>query len=146
MYCSRTYNFYHDLPVPARQRSTKKATAAEKTAIANAQKEEERRVKVEAIEKELDELESFSDGCEDISLIGVQVTSAQYGIGVVVAQDVNKIDVQFPEIKKSFILSKKYPARPRFEDDETIVDAFTEYGERMDKINSLKRQLDRLIV
>ena len=69
-----------------------------------------------------------------------------HGIGVVIAQDVNKIDVQFPEIKKSFILSKKYPARPRFEDDETIVDAFTEYGERMEKINSLKRQLDRLIV
>lgn len=99
---------------------------------------------VAALEQELDELESFSDGCEDISLIGVQVTSAQYGIGTVVAQDVNKIDVQFPELKKTFILSKKYPSRPRFEDDETIVDAFTEYGERMEKIKSLKRQLDKL--
>ena len=144
MYCSRTYRFYHDLPVPARQRSTKKVSAADRAAIENAQKEEERRAKIETIEKELDELESISDGCEDISLIGVQVSSAQYGIGSVVSQEVNKIDVQFPEIRKTFILSKKYPSRPRFEDDETIVDAFTEYGERMDKINSLKRQLERL--
>ena len=62
MYCSRTYSFYHDLPVPARQRSAKKITAAEKAAIVDAQKEEERRAKVKAVEKELDELESFSDG------------------------------------------------------------------------------------
>ena len=144
MYCSRTYSFYRDWPVPARQRSTKKVSAAEKTAIINAQKEEERQAKVAALEQELDELESFSDGCEDISLIGVQVTSAQYGIGTVVAQDVNKIDVQFPDLKKTFILSKKYPSRPRFEDDDMIVEAFTDYGERMDKIISLRRQLERL--
>ena len=144
MYCSRTYSFYHDLPVPVRQRSTKKASAADRTAIENAQKEEERRAKIEAIEKELNELENISDGCEDISLIGVQVSSTQYGIGIVVSQEVNKIDVQFQELSKTFILSKKYPSRPRFEDDETIVEAFTEYGERMDRINSLKRQLDKL--
>ena len=97
-----------------------------------------------AIEKELDELESVSDGCEDISLIGVQVTSAQYGIGTVVAQDVNKIEVQFPDLKKKFVLSRKFPSRPRFEDDETIVEAFSEYGERMDRILSLRRELESL--
>ena len=144
MYCSRTYHFYHDLPVPARQRSAKNVSAAGKTVIADPQKEQERQAKVAALGKELDELESLSDGCEDISLIGVQVTSAQYGVGTVVAQDVNKIEVQFPELKKKFVLSRKYPSRPRFEEDETIVEAFTEYGERMEKIQSLKRELERL--
>lgn len=143
MYCSRTYRFYHDLPVPVRSRPSKKASSADRVAIQNAQKEE-RLARIESIERELDELESISDGCEDISLIGVQVTSVQYGIGSVIGQEVNKIDVQFPELRKSFILSKKYPSRPRFEDDETIVEAFTQYGERMDKINMLKVQLDRL--
>lgn len=146
MYCSRTYRFFHDLPVPVRQRLKKKLSVADKTALENAQKEEERRAKIEIIEKELDELESVSDGCEDISLIGVQVSSPQYGIGTVIEQEVNQIEVQFSELKKTFVLSKKYPSRPRFEDDETIVEAFTAYGERMDRITSLKRQLEKLYV
>lgn len=74
----------------------------------NAQKEAERLARIESIERELEELENVSDGCEDISLIGVQVTSTQYGIGTVVGQEVNKIDVQFPELRKTFKLSKKY--------------------------------------
>ena len=146
MYCSRTYRFYHDLPIPVRKNHTKKASSAAKAAIHNAQKEEERRTKIEIIKKQLEELESISDGCEDISLIGVQVSSPQYGIGTVVGQEVNKIEVQFTKVKKTFIISKKFPSRPRFEDDETIVEAFNEYGERMDKINSLKRELERLDV
>ena len=150
MNCSRTYHFYQPKSVSARRRSPWKVYAAKKTEKANAQeivdtqKEEKRQAKVAAIEKELDELESVSDGCEDISLIGVQVTSAQYGIGTVVAQDVNKIEVQFPDLKKKFVLSRKFPSRPRFEDDETIVEAFSEYGERMDRILSLRRELERL--
>lgn len=67
-----------------------------------------------AIEKELDELESVSDGCEDISLIGVQVTSAQYGIGTVVAQDVNKIEVQFSDLKKEICSQQEIPITPAF--------------------------------
>ena len=51
---------------------------------------------------------------------------------------------EFLIMKKTFILSKKYPSRPRFEDDDMIVEAFTDYGERMDKIISLRRQLERL--
>ena len=144
MYCSRTYQFYQGLPVPVRHRSTKKASAADSATMETAQTEEERQAKIEAIESELNKLESVSEGCEDISLIGVEVSSAQYGIGSVVAQEINKIEVQFPGLKKTFVLSRKYPARPRFEDDETIVEAFSAYGERMDKINSLRKQLESL--
>ena len=146
MYCSRTYRFYHDLPVPARPEAARKTADTEKAAAETAQKEEERRNRIEAIERELVDLESILNDCEDISLIGVQVTSAQYGIGTVVGQEVNMIDVRFPELSKTFILSRKYPSRPRFEDDEAIVDAFTEYGDRMEKIGSLRKQLERLTV
>ena len=143
MYCSRCYSFYRDLIAPVSTRAKKKSGSAP-SAAELAQKEAERLAQIEKLEQELDELESVSDGCEDISLIGVQVTSDDYGIGTVVEQEVNKVDVQFPDIKKTFILDKKYSRRPRFEDDETIVDAFTEYGRRQEKIKELKRQLDRL--
>ena len=143
MYCSRCYSFYRDLIAPVSTRAKKKSGSAP-SAAELAQKEAERLAQIEKLEQELDELESVSDGCEDISLIGVQVTSDDYGIGTVVEQEVNKVDVQFPDIKKTFILDKKYSKRPRFEDDETIVDAFTEYGRRQEKIKELKRQLDRL--
>ena len=79
-----------------------------------------------------------------MSLIGVQVTTAQYGVGTVIEQDVNKIKVRFGEIEKSFVLDKKYVSRPRFEDDEEIVSAFTEYGELQNEIQRLKRELDTL--
>ncbi len=144
MYCNRTYHLCHGLPMPSRPGPAKRAAVAGRASIENEQKEKERQAKIEAIERELEELESAPDDCEDISLLGVQVTMAQYGTGSVIGQAVNKIDVQFPEVKKTFILSKKYPLRPRFEDDETIVGAFTEYDERMEKINALRAQLKRL--
>ena len=42
----------------------------------------------------------------------------------------------------SLILDKKFPARPRFEDDEQIVDAFTAYGRAQEQIKRLKRELE----
>ena len=80
----------------------------------------------------------------DISLIGVQVTTAQYGVGTVIEQDVNKIKVRFAEVEKSFILDKKYVSRPRFEDDETVVSMFTEYGRIQEQVKRLQRELAEL--
>lgn len=67
-----------------------------------------------------------------------------YGIGTVIAQEANMITVKFDSIEKSNLLDEKYKARPRFEDDETIVSAFTEYGRTMDKIKKLKYQINAL--
>lgn len=144
MYCSRTYRFYTGLIAPESTRIRKKSTSSSKAAEALARKEEERNTKIAQLQQEIDELESVADNCEDISLIGVQVSSDKYGTGTVVSQDINKIGVQFEEVLKSFVLDKKYSSRPRFEDDDTIVEAFTIYGQRMEKINSLKRQLEFL--
>ena len=145
MYCSRTYHFYKDL-VPPKPKAVKRTMR--KSVLSQAeleQREAERLAQIASLERELEELESVVDDCEDISLIGVEVSSKQYGIGTVVGQEVNKIVVQFENSKNTFILDESQPMRPRFEDDETVIQAFTAYGRRQKSIANLKRQLDFLI-
>ena len=140
MYCCRTYGYYKGLVAPATGKTIKKSSSAP-TAEELAQKEKERLERIAALEQEIIELERSCDGCEDISLIGVQVTSKQYGIGVVEEQNINRITVQFEEERKTFILDKKYAARPRFENDDEIVEAFTVYGNAQEKIKKLQDQI-----
>ena len=147
MYCCRTYDFYRGLTVPSTGRTVRKKSAV--TALTPEeieQRENERLAKIDAIEQQISELERSCDEYAEISLIGVQVTERFNGIGTVIEQDVNKIKVRFSEVEKTFILDKKYIARPRFEDDDAIVSAFTEYGQAQEKIKSLQRELASLQV
>lgn len=146
MYCCRTYGYYKGLIAPSTGKVKKKKVVVIPTAAAEelARKEAERLARIEAIEQEIDALERSIDEFEDISLIGVQVISAQYGAGTVVGQEVNKITVQFETVQKTFVLDAKYTARPRFEDDESIVEAFTAYGRSKDKIKRLQKELELL--
>ena len=84
------------------------------------------------------------DGIEDISLLDVQVSSEKYGIGVVVEQSANKIKVRFAETEKGFVLHRKYTGRPRFENDDAIIDAFTAYADAKEKIKQLQRKVRML--
>ena len=143
MYCCRTYGYYKGLIVPSTGR-VKKLDTSEPSAEELAKMEEDRNARIGALEQEIDALERSSDGCEDISLLGVQVTSTKDGTGVVIGQEINKIVVRFETKQKSFVLDKKYPARPRFEDDEQIVEAFTTYGRAQEEIKRLKRELELL--
>ena len=106
--------------------------------------EEERLAKIAALEQGINDLERSCDNCTEISLIGVQVTAKPYGIGTVVAQEINNITVSFGGMEKSYILDKKYIARPRFENDEEIISVFTEYGQKQEQIKRLKRDLDSI--
>ena len=144
MYCCRTYNYYKGLTVPSTSKVKKKGVSNLSTAEELARKEKERLAKIESIEQEIEALERSTDGCEDISLLGVQVTSAQYGVGTVVGQETNKITVMFSDVQKNFILDIKYKARPRFEDDEAIVEAFTTYGRAQEQIRVLRQELELL--
>ena len=59
------------------------------------------------------------------------------------AQKENTIKVRFPEgLEKSFIIHTKFPARPTFEDDEQVVEAFTEYDRLTREIQGLKKLLE----
>ena len=103
--------------------------------------ETERLARIDELEQEISELERSCDEYADISLLDVQVTAKQYGVGTVIAQDINRITVRFAETEKTYILDKKYLIRPRFEDDDEIVSAFTEYGSRQERIRRLQQEL-----
>ena len=142
MYCCRTYNFYHGVSIPSVSKATRKKASAESISQEEAKRlEEERFAKIAALEQEINELERSCDSCSEISLIGVEVTAKPYGIGTVVAQDINNIRVSFGGTEKSYILDRRYVARPRFENDEEIISVFTEYGQKQEHIKRLRREL-----
>lgn len=147
MYCSRAYNYYKGLVAPEQKSKVRKrSVSGEISAEEIARREAERIAQIESIEQEILELEKNCDGCEDISLIGVEVTSDKYGAGTVIAQEINKITVAFPASEKpvTFKLDKKYSNRPRFENDEDIVESFTVYGRAQERIELLRKKLKRL--
>jgi hypothetical protein len=144
MHCSRYRDYYSGL-IPASVRRTQKSPrytgpSAEETA----RKEQDRLAQIAALEQRIQELELSVDDYEEISLIGVEVSFPQYGKGIVVRQDINNITVRFPEAEKSFILDKAYSRRPRFENDDEIVEVLTALGRAHKEIQALKKQLGAL--
>lgn len=144
MYCAHAYNFFHGLTIPSIKKKKLEKRDFVLSAEQKAQFEAERLAKVDTLEQQLFNLQLKCDDFSDISLIGVQVTTATYGTGTVIDQEINKITVRFANIEKAFILDEKYSARPRFEDDEQIVAVFTEYGRLQEQIKSLQRELAKL--
>ena len=138
MYCCRTYGFYKGLTAPVTGKTIKKGKTSAPTAEELAQKEAERRAQIERLEEEIEDLERSCNEFEDISLIGVQVTEKDNGIGTVISQEINKVTVQFANEQKTFFLDAKYKFRPRFENDDEIVSAFTEYARIQEQIKRLQ--------
>jgi len=100
--------------------------------------------KINALVSEIHELRFKAEAFAEISLMNVQVHQKMYGTGTIIKQEVNKVTVKFDDIEKVFIINKKYAARPTFEDDEEIVEAFTEYDNLIAKISSLESELKRI--
>ena len=142
MYCARAYNFYRGLTVPSDKNDNKSRVFLSEEQ--NKQLETERLANIDALEQQISDLRRKCDDFADISLIGVQVTAEIYGVGTVIDQEINKIKVRFAALEKSFILDEKYKARPRFENDEEIITAFTEYGRLQEQLKTLQRELLRL--
>ena len=140
--CCYAYHYYNSLALPMKEKKVRKNTTAEPLSFEESKRlETERLEKIAAIEHEIDDLESSCDEYSEISLVGVQVSTDKYGLGIVIDQEINKIKVSFADVEKIYILDKKYAARPRFEDDEIIVSAFTEYGQKQEQIKQLKHKL-----
>ncbi len=147
MYCCRTYNFYSGITEPSVNKTERKRSKAPGiTPEELAKQEEERLAKIDSLEQQISDLELNCDEYSDISLVGVQVSTDAYGIGTVVEQDINKIKVSFGTVEKTFVLNTKYSTRPRFEDDEYIVSAFTEYARIQESIGKLRGELAKLQV
>ena len=49
--------------------------------------------------------------------------------------------MSFGGVEKSYILDRKFVARPHFENDDEIISVFTEYGQKQEQIKRLRREL-----
>ncbi len=144
MHCSGYRHYYTGLVPTTIGKSKKRKAYKGPTEEEIARKEQERLAQIESLEQRISELELSIEDFEEISLIGVEVSFPRYGIGKVVRQNVNKIAVEFPEVTKEFKLDKAYTERPRFENDEQVVEIFTEYGHAKVEIENLQKKLARL--
>lgn len=141
MYCSRCYRFYDGLVAPATGKTIKKQTKEDRSAAEAAQREADRQNRINELQTEIASLESLCDDCMEISLLDVQVNTPQYGFGRVISQNGSTITVQFDDLKKSYILDKKYTSRPQFENADEVVAAFSEYNRAQERIKLLNIQL-----
>lgn len=139
IYCSRAYNFYQGIYYIPKSESTS-AYNKEQLRLKEEAKVQER---IDSLETQIQAKDIELDKFRSISLLNVRVTHKQYGTGIVIAQKENTIKVRFPEgLEKSFIIHTKFPARPTFEDDEQVVETFTEYDRLTREIQGLKKLLE----
>ncbi len=143
IYCTKTYQFYIGLPLISKKESLQKFT-------------QEQLRKQEQLEKEkiyqalLEERECLEQGLApylEVSLVGVEITSAQYGIGVVIKHDEKKhnmVQVRFESCEKTYRLHKEiWPMmRPTFEDDQEIISIMTEYEQQWKKLENVRKRIE----
>ena len=140
MYCCRYYNLYTGLHHANKRDSIKAYTAQQ----LKEKEEAERQQKITEIEDAIHALDVQMELFEEISLLGVEVTQKKYGVGTVVAQDGSRITVQFPENTVSYFINNQFAMRPRFENDDEIVEAYTEYDKLKAQKNKLETKLKEL--
>ena len=136
MYCCNNYGLYSGL-VHEKKSETIKAFKLEE---AKRQKELERQKIIDELDEQISQLQLQLEPYSNISLLNVKVSSNAYGDGVIIDQKGSQISVQFDEFKKSFVIDKKFVKSLTFEDEETIVEAFTEYNRLKEEIKKLERQ------
>ena len=142
MYCCRCYNFYGDMKYAKKKDSITAYTAQQ----IKEREQQERQAKIDELEQQIREIEIQLDQYQEISLIGVEVTQAKFGKGIVVDQDGSKTKVQFSNNAVNYIINRKYPMRPRFEDDTDVVEAFTMYDELIQQRQRLEREKGLLTI
>ena len=141
IYCASTYNLFTGLYHKSKKEAIKKYTL-EKLHQAEAEKVQE---EIGNLEAQIQALDIQLDMYRSINLVGVQVNEKLYGIGTVIAQNVNTIKVAFTAGERSYIINKKYPMRPTFEDDVQIVEAMTNYELKLATRKNLEKQLAKLV-
>lgn len=102
--------------------------------------EEARQAAIDVLDEQIRVLENQLDAYRSISLVGTQVQMKNLGTGIVIEQNANVIKVRFGKVEKQYFISKKYPMRPTFEDDEVIVEAMTDYEVKQKELDALKKK------
>lgn len=140
IYCCRTYAYYNNIPFYPKKKATKKQ--AKQKSVKDV--DPEKLAKKEVLQHQITELELQLPDVTEIALVDTEVQFQSLGTGTIVEQNLNTIKVRFKTTEKSFILDKKYTLRPHFENDEEVVQIFTEYNAAVAKVNALKMQLKTL--
>lgn len=141
IWCTKTYHLHAGIEYLSKKESIKAHALAQLQEKERLEKEE----KINAILEEKEALEANMALYADIDLIGVQVTDHKTGdVGVIVSQDVNVVKVQYGTTEKKYVISKQFVLRPRFEDDEEIVEALTAYGAMKKRLDDLTKELEKL--
>lgn len=143
MYCCRTYGYYKGIEYTPKQ-TKKVSSGAAAQAARQAEIEKQKQQAIVEARNELDELELLIAETESISLVGTQVSTKQYGDGIVVTQDENKITVQFTDVEKTFMVHSRYAVRPTFEDDAEIVAAMSKRADLLERKSKVCATLKRL--
>lgn len=141
IYCASTYHLFTGL----QHKSKKEAIKAYTLEKIRQLEEEQRRIQIEELEAQIQTLDIQLDTYRSINLVGVQVNEKRYGAGTIIAQNVNTIKVAFADGERSYIINKKYAMRPTFEDDVQIVEAMTDYEQKMADRKNLMNQLRKLV-
>lgn len=140
-WCATSYNFFDGMVHKSKKESIKEYTLEQLREKERLELEAKKNALLDEIRQLEDEIEKY----EEIDLIGVQVTDKLTGaVGVIVSQETNSIEVEYEDTTKAYIINKQFVSRPRFEDDEEIVEAFTEYAVINKRIDTLKRELSVL--
>lgn len=136
MYCCSNYGLYNGL------NHIKKSEAIKGYKIEKEKyrKEMERQLKLAELDERISQLELQLEPYSSISLLNVKVSSDKYGDGIIIDQKGSSVTVLFEELKKDFVIDKKYLKRPIFEDENDILEAFTEYNRIVEKIKQLENQ------
>ena len=140
IYCSDTYNFFKGITHKSRKESIKAYSLDE----LRKKEEAEKQAKIDEIEEQICELRNQAEPYENISLLNVKVTMRGLGDGVVISQDKNMVTVQFEKETKSYSISRKYFVRPTFEDNDEILDAFTDYERILGEIDKLEKRIEMI--
>ena len=144
IYCATAYHFVNRIE---NHMTKKDAIRAEKQRQLEEQQRQERERKMAELQDEIIRMQDLIEPVGEISLVGVRVSHKRYGDGVVVEQDDEKkstIKVQFQDEAKKFKIDKSFLMRPVFEDDEEIVEIFTEYNQNVERLEKLQKELERL--
>ena len=140
IYCAWCYGYYSGLTHKSKKKINKNLAIASRI-------EKEHLVQEEimtSLETKIHELEVQSEQYENISLINVEVFSAEHDKGIVTFQNGAYITVQYTDCAKKYEINRKYSQRPTFENDEEIVDALTEYTALLQHIKKLQTELERI--
>lgn len=140
IYCSRAYNFYNGILHITKKESIKAFADVEAKEAELIEKEN----KITELKNEIFKLETLVEKYTPISLLNVEVFHYKYGKGIIIAQEINKINIRFDAGEKMFVIHKKYLSRPTFENDKEIVEALSEYQDIYQNIEKLKLQLNNL--